>query len=245
MIILIKSKKVTLDCFTTNSGVAEFFPISNSVDFYPDWWKNLPKYYDISTNGIKHTSTTIKTCSGFIDLYKNSLTIPMWSEFIIEFDANNNFKWISPSVCGSVLSHDPQQLGPKFKDYSQVKLISPWIISEKSGINFHFTGAFWNQLDTFEDFIITPGVVNYKNQVTTHINLITHKKRLEFKAGQPMVNIIPMTEKKVQIKIHQISEDEYKNKMNSINFLSSFIGSYIKNKKIKKTRESKCPFGFK
>ena len=45
--ILFKKSKIVVDCFTYNTTVKELFPIARAINFFPDWWKQMPKEHMI------------------------------------------------------------------------------------------------------------------------------------------------------------------------------------------------------
>ena len=53
--------------------------------------------------------------------------------------------------------------------------------------------------------------------------------RLEITAGDPIVHIIPISEKEVELRHHLLTEKEFENKMLRYSFMSSFMGRYKKN----------------
>jgi hypothetical protein len=63
-------------------------------------------------------------------------------------------------------------------------------------------------------------------------------------SGQPMVNIFPLSERKIKIHKHLISHNEI-GKLGLDSLGISFFGKYNKIKRIMKEKERKCPFGFK
>jgi hypothetical protein len=111
--------------------------------------------------------------------------------------------------------HTPEIRGNKYlKDYHHFKLISPWRFKEKSGVNFLFSQPFYN-FENPTDFIIPPAIVNYKYQHNTEVNFFVGKPkegtrhRLSLDAGQPLVYLTPLTEKRVVVKAHEVTKAEW------------------------------------
>jgi hypothetical protein len=105
----------------------------------------------------------------------------------------------------------------------------------------------FNTNDTSE-FIIPPAVVDFHYQHGNNINLFIKtdvKSEFLFPHGQPMAHLMPLTERKIVLKHHLLSYDEY-NKFSAKQSLITFTGKYKKVKRIlrAKEKESKCPFGF-
>jgi len=233
--IIIKRKKLVVDCFTSNPAIFEYFPITHASKNYPDWWKRMEASFPhTSQSGIEHPVPTVKRCDGLLGLYSKGFHIKMWSDLILETNDIGEFRYqYSSEENYPVVSHSKRQLGPSLGPHVHVKILSPWMIEEKTGVDFLFTGSSWNYPDKLFDWNILPGSVNFKQQSSTHVNLFMPAKnsRIELTAGDPIVHIIPISEKEVDIRCHQLTEDEFKNKMLKYSFMSSFMGRYKKNAK--------------
>lgn len=235
---LFKSKKKIVDCFTANPHAYNLFPISPSTKHFPEWWKNTPTTLEkrTSANLIVEVATA-KTCQGILDLYKKSYTLPLWSDLVMETEEQGcRFQFADES---STLSfHDSGLTNHTFGNYLNIKLLSPWILKETSGTNFLFTQPFWSMPSDISTVQIPPGILEFKHQHSTHVNLLLNKgHRHDWSAGKPIAHIIPLTENSIEFRNHLVSETELKN-ISGAN-LPFFVGAYHKTKKI---AESKCPY---
>lgn len=233
--ILIKKKKLVVDCFTSNPAICEYFPISHASKNFPEWWKRMEASFPhTAQSGIEHPAPTIKRCDGLLSLYSKGFHIKMWSDLILETNERGEFRYqYSSDENHPIVSHSKRQLGPSLENYIHIKILSPWIIEEKRGVDFLFTGSVWNYAEKLFDWNIVPGAVNFKNQSSTHINLFMPSKpaRIDLTAGDPLIHVIPLTEYEIDLKNHLISEKEFENKMLRYSFMSSFMGRYKKNAK--------------
>jgi hypothetical protein len=246
MFFFFKRKKIVVDCFTSNINAANVFPINKLNKFYPDWWKNVPlKIEATAKNGIKFDAPTIRTCSGFIDLYSKGITIPLWSDLIIETN-EFNLNWYFSDSDSSIASHPRSQYTSDDEklNFLHAKIVSPWRFEEKTGVSFVFMEPFWNNRDSLGNYYTPPGVLEFKYNHATEINMLIPNKlsRIEIKAGSPMAHIIPMSDHDVVVKNHLISEDEFNLKYTSRVWTNTF--NYIKEKNMLSKKEKKCPFGF-
>jgi hypothetical protein len=102
----------------------------------------------------------------------------------------------------------------------------------------------WSQEDY--NFRVVPGVVDYRLNGFTNVNIMIPIENNEYTvpAGVPLVHIIPLSDKRLKIKNHLISKQEYD--MMSNHSTSFYEGWKSVKKLIRKndTRETKCPFGF-
>jgi hypothetical protein len=245
----IKRSKVTVDCFTNNINALEYFPVARASEFYPEWWKSLPKLHSTTDdNGLEIKRATMKSCDGFIDLYQQGLIIPLWSDLVIE-TMPNGFRYNFAEGGNNELGrHDYDQMSSEFMNYIHFKIMSPWRLQEKTDIKFLFFQPTYNNVSTLLDWHIMPGVVDFSYQHATNINILAPRgRRFEIAAGCPMAHVIPLTDKDVEIKTHFLDVKD----MNHIELFYSnypfFNGSYKKMKRLKREKnESKCPFrGFK
>jgi hypothetical protein len=98
-----------------------------------------------------------------------------------------------------------------------------------------------------DEIILPPGINGYKFQTGTNINMfarsaeVGQSKKILIESGKPMVNIVPMSERKLKIKTHLVDEFEF-NKIDSKNIAVKFNNLYNSRKKIVQSQEKKCPF---
>jgi hypothetical protein len=246
MLFFFKKNKIHLDCFTSEDHVYEFFKIEHANKFYPDWWKKLPKEIvkeDIS-NGLAPVST-MKRCQGMIDHYTSGFIMPFWTDAIVfmEPQGSGKFGWQSAHDSTDVVVHPIEQRGdylPESK-YLHIKIFSPWYFSSNSDIKWGWNQPSWN-FKELDQYWVLPGVLDYKYQHTTHINLALardprERKRIFINAGQPLVHLLPMTEKEVVVHNHLVSKDEMA-KLKNVNVNRfKFNNLYKEGKKF----TTKCP----
>ena len=192
-------------------------------------------------------ANTIKTCDGMVDLYKSGFIIQLWTDVITVTDEFGDWKYTSKSEF-KITGNNRRQFGENFDNYIHLKFVSPWIIREKTGVNFLLTSPVWNNANYWNYLHVLPGIVNFKTQSSSHVNMFVNKtnQTLHMEAGMPLVHVIPLSENKINIKCHLIDKDEEKKLDPSLSYFS-FLNGHKKFKKMteKKESESKCPFGFK
>jgi hypothetical protein len=239
-----KKPKIVVDCFTDDNQIGELYPIQHINKFIPDWWKKLPNLLNLlNENNVEIPVSTMKYCVGFNNTYSAGMVIPMWTDFFIS-NSHDRQEYQFADRISELTQHDTAQWGDSFKNHFHVKLISPWVLKEKTGVNWVFTELFYNSNNSLDTHRIMPGIVEYKYQHVTHINMLIKKSdgdRLNFSAGDPMVHLIPMSDKNIKIKTHIVSTDEH-SKLRGIP--NTFTNYYNKKKKIMQRNEKKCPFGF-
>ena len=240
-------KPIILDCYTCDSSAFNTSKIQPATKFLPDWWKQIPKYN--SEPGSLAIYPTMKGCSGFTDLFKTGFILPLWSDVAIEVGAigTEYYRYQFSDKVSSAVSHAPDQRGSAYPvtNYLHLKLISPWLLSCDEPINFMFTDPVWTRDDPTQ-FTTLPGILEFVYQKGTNINLLfkrppeTIVQTLHF--GQPLAQLVPLTERRVELKHHLISDAEYRS-LKNIGTNVTFLGKYRANKQ--SIKANGCPFHFK
>jgi hypothetical protein len=247
--ILFKRKKVVIDAFTRSVGVYEFAKPDFSRNFFPDWWKSMRSKYPIHNveSGVETYESTLKRCDGLLDLHKNTISIPLWSDLQITTNSEGRYTWQYATPVGTGMhTHPSQQMDGVFDDYTHVKIETPWLFFEKTGVNFYFTEPVWSMKDKWQDLVIPPAVINFKYQDTTNVNCFFRKKDAthQFKFGEPIATIVPMTEHEVDIRHHLVDEKEYRRLHEAHLYAPKWNGSYKLRKRLwqeKEQNQKKCP----
>lgn len=254
MIFFFKPSTMHLDCFTDRPDVYEYFPIEKGNKCYPNWWKNLPDKQTFDIENMK-VNKTMKTCVGFLDFHTKSICMKLWSDLAIRITNDEktglkNWAYQFSDRHSKIDIHGVEQFEGYVKNYFQhFKIISPWIFNCKEDISWVYVGNNWSE-DLCNEMHIVPGVVDFKYQGNTQINfflkLSGNSTFKIFKHNTPLINMFPMTEKKIKIHNHLITSEELNNKKKK-SVSVSFSKKYYKIRNIlkKQKEESKCPFGFK
>ena len=248
MIFFFKPKTIQLDCFTTRPDVHDFYPVNYTNKFYPNWWKKMPKLITNPKN--PWGSATLKACTGLNNFYSTGLTIPLWSDLFLDFLSDGNVAWQFADYTTLVNPHPPSQMEGyiDLRKYYHLKINSPWAFRCKEDVNFAWTQNTWS-FDEPDNIIIPPAIIDYKYQRGVNINFFGRRTKINsnfiIKAGQPMVNIIPLSERKLKIHTHLVDNFEY-SKITSVSGSFSFHSNYplIKQLIKNKEKEKKCPLGF-
>ena len=234
-----------MDCFTTNPSVFEYYKIQPSIKSYPDWWKKLPAsgsdWKETAKNRNLFGTNTMKSCAGFIELYKRSFSLLLWSDLrlFIGSEENPSYTYQFADRKSEITVHSSDQHGGAFGDekFQHLKIHSPWFCLSKTNINWCVIPSIWSLLKTHPTVNMLSGVVNFKAQTSTNIVLFIQRTKedqyLEFSAGTVVSQLLPMTEKNVCLKHHLVDETELsrlkaKHSFDSHNIFSS---SFLKMKK--------------
>jgi len=240
MFFFFKRNKIIVDCFTPYKHIIELSPIEKANKFIPEWWINTPREIVIPNN--IEPCITIKECRGIIDTYNHGYIIPLWSDFILEIQ-NKQYRWTYSDKFSTAEIHSQKQW-ENFTDAQNIghlKLMSPWRIKTKKDIMWSCTDPFWNnKLQT--NYMTAPGVVNFKYQYGTNINIFfkLQDQTIKIDFNHPMYHLIPITEHETEIRHHLVTDREF---TQLSNVSVSFYNQYIKRKNILKNKKVKqCPF---
>lgn len=219
----LKKTKIHIDCFTHIEELSKIFPIVSSSELPPAWLKTVPT--TVMWNTIKRG--TIRMCPGINDLFRSGFIIRSWRDIIIRAE-NGNPIWIPNDVAES---HQSIQWGDSWQSHMHVKLRSPWKIKEKTGVSWLFTNVNYHDLE-FKPVVVN-GIVEFKYQNTTNINMLVPKNMFPnevfIPAGKELCQVIPFSDKDIKIHLHEVDISEFE-KITPPSF--TFYGQYYKRKKI-------------
>ena len=86
----------------------------------------------------------------------------------------------------------------------------------------------------WDDIIILPGILNYKDQHSANINMFVKKERsIMLEHNTPLIYCVPLAEVKLEVKNYLATDQEYKH-LNQSEYGFSLIGLYKKKMKLKK-----------
>jgi hypothetical protein len=242
------SRKVTLNCYTDRPYAYEHAKVKKGVADIPEWWKNLPpsgfnwKDKEHSNYFTLFSFNTMRSCPAFIELFRKSFTISMWSDLRINIGSSENPVWSAQysDAVSHVSAHDDFQWGEFFssRDYQHLKITPPWYFKTSKNIDFAWVPATWNHLTSPQEMIVFPGIDNYSITTGTDINMAfkrdsTKDTALTLKYQTPLVHLIPITDRKVELKHHLVSSEELE-KIKAHNTAITFANSYYKKKDLLK-----------
>lgn len=243
----IKKKKLVVDCFTAHLNAYNFAPIVKTWKTLPEWWTNLPNPGYGNPRIWPKSNNNMRRCYGFIELYKRGFTIEHWSDMHLE--VNKHDILASGSDIRTPVTHSSETFKGAFKNYRHLKLESPWAIKEKTGVHWAWMAAEW-ELENY-DFKIMPGVIEYKINGSTNIQMLIPVKNdpynIYIPIGQPLVQVVPLNDDiDFEYKTHLVDESEME-RIRSI--MPSFKGFYALKKLMKRNEarqasDKKCPFHF-
>ena len=243
-----RTPEIQLDCFTASNETYMTTPIVRASKAFPDWWQKLdpytPTFYETPENPYhlkKYEEMTARDCYAIVELYKKGIILENWCD--ISFKVHDGYYnyWCAGNT-QKPEDHSKKQLGGSFPNHHHIKLISPWVFKEKTGVKFLWLGAEWS-LDNFEIKVL-PGVINFDIISPVNVNFMFPVRNGTFMlpVGNPLVHIVPLSENKLKVHNHLVTKPEF-DKLKLSSDTPSFYGwrNVLQLRKRNKERGT-CPF---
>jgi hypothetical protein len=235
-----QKKKIVIDCFTTNPSAYNLYRIDHAIKYVPAWWKSMPARKTQPLGNLRIDLPTIKRCQGLLDQYQRGIILPLWSDIMI-MTTPQSFTIQYADYLSKIKEHNKEQYAPAFRNYHHMQLVSPWSLKERTGIEFISMPCIWSILDLTNHIHGLPGHVNFKYQHGTHANVFMDKspeKVFTLPAGTPLIQFIPLTESRIELRHHQITDAEFNLQFGLGNSQPKFTGNYSEKKRLLK----QCPY---
>lgn len=236
-----KKKKLVVDCFTKVEQLAKI-GIPKASEYIPQWWKAIPKSHNgPNAMGMAIPKTTMKTCAGFIDLYRRGNILPLWSDLIIDINETSyTWQFADTHPDNQIREHDSYQFateGYKFEHYRHAKLEAPWMAKCSKDVKFLAIEPTYNNIVNDYGIKFLPGVVDFKHQHGINVNLFipSEIRRIKMNYLDPLYHWICLDDTyEVEFKSILVDAVEYQKIERACQFHPNFIGTFAKSKK--------CPF---
>jgi hypothetical protein len=240
MFIFSRRKKLTVDFVTNDYKAYEYFSIDKSNKFIPQWWKDIPQQYMDDNFKVKGTRlNTLKRCPGFMDVFRYSYTMPLWTSCeIIVNDKINEEGYSTACADGTLIdSHPSYQAGSFLSSNSFIhfKFHTPWngYSSKSRDLLWNWSPAVWNNPILLNKLFIPTAFRNFRGGTSTNIHTFMDSSNndvLYIEAGTPMIHMIPMTDKNVEVKCH-FDPDWYSRLQSSMSTNFATNGAHYARKK--------------
>ena len=241
--MFLKKKAVTLRFITNNKSAFRYCKPDKSTKFLPAWWKELARSHD-SKEGIPDMTH----CAGFLDMYKHSITLPLWSDLKLEIGAigSGNYEWSFSDLRSEIVVHAERQRGGLMPDseYQHLKMHSPWLLECNEDINLAWVEPVYSNLPS--NFKLLTGVTSAKYMPEIHVNFMMKRESVDtsikLEVNQPLVHLVPLTEMEIKIEHMLVSDAEFNDKRTVQYYSTTQRFKHLL--KYSKNQEAKCPFGF-
>ena len=218
--MLIKKQKLTITLYTPVGQLIDLFPPIKTKEIIPDWYLSLPTKTD--------KVLTVKQCPGFKDLINQGFIFPLWADYDIVANPAGlpEIRSCMDRPAGETHSLS-EQATDAWPNYLNIKFHNPWLAWCNEPIKWVWTQPVWHQKHPQELLNVT-GVSEFRHQHNTHINTIFKRPEvtttMSFKAGTPMAQLIPLTERDWDLKLEIITPEIFSAKFARWNFMPVSTG---------------------
>lgn len=231
MIFFNKKKKIVLEAYAPMGKLAELFPPVRTEDAIPKWFQKLPAKTD---EGL-----TTKHCPGIKDLFSKGIIIPAWADYNITLgpDGITDMSCGMPALGNAPLSSHPIdfQAHGAWPNHINLKFNSPWVFWCSEPIDWLWVQpVLWQK--TPQELSLVPGITEFKYQsmanVLTLTELPAESKTISIKAGTPLAQLVPLTEREWELKVDVITPEIYTKKIAQWDFSLMKHAQYQQRKNI-------------
>jgi hypothetical protein len=219
MIFLSKKKQsLKLEVYTPVGQLAELFPVVRSKEALPKWYHHISAPPD---------QKTVKQCPGISTLFNRSVTIPAWADHDITIYPNGHTEITSPYSQKPTSSHRLSTDAPgAWPGYANIKFLNPWMFWCNKPVDWLFLPPTWNQLDP-QEFTVVPGITEFKVVHEANVNTLFKLKdtpyRVSIKAGDALMQMIPITEESFELEIKSMTPQIWAEKFQQWPFSLNYV----------------------
>lgn len=213
MLFKFKNKKIVVDLFTDDQHAYDMFKPKPSREFIPDWWKKMPasrpdKHPQTHVDGLEIAS--MKTCPAIIGFMKEGFIIPSWASIEVQRHIDGKVAWdVLPTKYMSSHTHGVEDYADHKPGMHHMKFYMPWRIVEKTGVKWLWLQPSWQQRNPLSHWQ-SPGTINFKFTHVAEFNFFMPPGgRLSIKPGEPVTQLIPMSESPIELKYHLVTTEEW------------------------------------
>lgn len=210
-----------VEFFSTVDGLAEACPILDAKNYRPLWMNRAREDYKRKIQSAEGRLDHIYQCPGIFDLAKTGYIITMWHDVLIETNGGSDYKWTIPTSDVIELSEGKDIIGRQATGVETLMPVKPWTVGPLLKINtpWHvvapkgvkFLMIPFPYPDSFEIEssigILDPAVSSEIN-IQAYCNVQSGKFML--KAGQPLAQLVPLTEKTLELEVRNATEKDLK-----------------------------------
>lgn len=207
-----KPSTIKIDAYTAHPPSFNLTPIVKAHHTIPEWWKQLPVQKRDQYGFLNPNTRNMKTCAGFVDFFKRGVVLEYWNDLVILVNQSGwQEAWQSEPHHKDV-SHSPTQWGSGFPNHYNIKLISPWLLKEDTGVSFLSCPATWHH-DQINAPKILPGILNFKYQTVINVNMFVPVRKepyeIKISRGTPLIHLFPLNDAPVEVQNHLVSNEQF------------------------------------
>ena len=210
-----------IEFFSTIDGLAEAVPIIPAKQYKPAWMTKARDDFKKKLSDADGRMPHIYQCPGIFDLAKTGYIIPMWHDVLIETDGTGNYNWSVPTSDVIDLANGREIISSQENGVETLmpikpwtcgpllKINTPWHVIAPRGVKFLIIPIPYPESFELES---SSGVLD--PSVSSEINIQSYcsvpKGKFVIKAGQPLAQMIPLSEKIFDLEVRNATEKDLK-----------------------------------
>jgi hypothetical protein len=236
---LFKKSKLVLDLIISEENIQTYnlFPAVETRRITPSWFKTCPKS---GFNWFKfEPELTVRGCPGILNYINSGFVTPLWSDVNIR-TSPEQIEWYAAGQRPNFFQyHETLIQSPGFyNDQFILNTINPWKIKKrKQNIKIMSVVAQYHHTKSLP-YIPIQGITDTEmnRDLNFFIAFLRTNATYELKAGDIFIQYIPLSDKKVSIKNHVVSTQEFRKLFEEQQSISFYM-SGLKKLNIIKSKE--------
>jgi hypothetical protein len=236
---LFKKSKLVLDLIISEENIQTYnlFPAIETRRIIPSWFKTCPKsafdWNEFAPN------RTVKGCPGIINYFNSGFVTPLWSDVNIRTNPER-IEWYSAKGDPNFFQyHESLMQSPGFyNNQFIVNTKNPWVV-RKTKQNIKIISVFAQYYHPkILPYTLMQGIIDTEMNKDLNFFMAFSKTNAayELKAGDIFIQYIPLSDKKLVVKNHIVSKQEFMN-LREEHSAISFYMSGLKRVNILKSKE--------
>ena len=239
------NRKNKIEFFHNEPSIIENFPIIESKDLKLNWvHKTKQDYQNIVKESGNPPFAHLSRCPGIFDLFKYGYIVSLHKDILVKPESNTNFKcqvmrdklppedeWIGGfRITDQIQSRNLITNPPWAKDFI-IKIDTGWHVIVPKGLKLIMLPIAYP--DTF-DFTSTIGILDPAISTEVNFQIFWNGTESEtlIKAGTPLGQIIPLSEKKYQMVQRYMNQQDREWIVKTKNLKNSTFWRYTVRKKM-------------
>ena len=198
-------------------GIVDLHPIKPASEFKFSWIKSVMTQYK-QAKDLGSYPSHVARCPGIFDLLKIGYIVPMPFDLHLDIfpDSETVFKWeVNNESLLSMLDNQPVQMHMTMGDHSPpdclkhpLKINLPWKVFVPRGVKLLINPIPYPDIHFFK---AVSGIWDVSQSPQLNVQMWMNKTPNQYviKAGTPMMHIIPLTDKKMDLEVRDATDNDF------------------------------------
>jgi len=197
-------------CYDDNLSLEDAKSIFKTVPHnFPGYFRTMHKnFFDPVVKKFLPFTKTIKSCPGFVNLYKRSLLMTCPFDVYAVFKDNEIYKQKAGTNLPEMLTIHDDPFVKYAGNHDYKFIVKLWLaVQVHSDVSFIVSDSLYH----FNKRVVFPGIIDkdYKFYMSCFIPIKKDQDELYLKKGDPLLLLTPMCENKIKLSFEKIQRTEY------------------------------------